>query len=311
MSHYTFIVNPTSGRGNGRRRLPQIEQCLNEKGVAYELVLTERPLHATEIAYRAAQDGCDVVVAVGGDGTVNETINGLMRAKNDGHNQTAMAVLPVGRGNDFAFGMGMSADLATDCAIIANGNRRAIDIGRVTGGLHPEGRYFGNSVGIGFDAVVGFEALKMTRLNGFVSYVVAALKTIFLYYQAPLVDIQSNGQRVRQPALMVSVMNGPRQGGLFFMSPDAKNDDGLFDLCIAGAASRGRIFTLLPHFFNGSQFDQPEITFGQTEQVTVTAVDGTLPAHADGETISADGQTLTLELLPRQLQIICPPPTEG
>jgi len=309
MSHYTFIVNPTSGRGNGRRSLPKLEQCLQEKGVSYELVLTERPLHASEIAYQAAQEGRDVVVAVGGDGTVNETINGLMRAKQEGADQTTMAVLPVGRGNDFAYGMGMSADLATDCAIIANGNRRAIDIGRVTGGLHPEGRYFGNSVGIGFDAVVGFEALKMAPLNGFVSYIAAALKTIFLYHQATLVDIQSNGQSVRQPALMVAVMNGQRQGGLFFMSPEAKNDDGLFDVCIAGAASRARIFTLLPHFIKGSQFGQPEISFKQTEQVTVTAVNGTLPAHADGETICTDGQTLKLEILPRQLQIICPPPT--
>jgi diacylglycerol kinase family enzyme len=90
------------------------------------------------------------------------------------------------------------------------------------------------------------------------------------------------------------------------MSPQARNDDGLFDLCIAEGVSRRRIFTLIPHFFKGSQFSQPEIKFGQTDKLVVTAVSGILPAHADGETLCTDGNQLTIELLPHQLDVICP-----
>jgi YegS/Rv2252/BmrU family lipid kinase len=303
---YKIIVNPTSGRGNGARIIPQLEQCLQAHGVDFELVQTERPLHAIELAQQAAQDGFGVVVGVGGDGTANEVINGLMQAKLAGFDQAAMGILAAGRGNDFAYGVGMPDGLEAGCQILAQGRRRRIDVGRVTGGLFPDGRFFGNSVGIGFDAVVGFEAVKITWLTGFPSYLVAALKTIFLYYNAPQVEIAYDGQVMTLPALMVSIMNGRRQGGAFMMSPQSRNDDGLFDLCIVEGVSRGRIFTLIPHFFKGSQFSQPEIRFGQTDKLVVTAVTGILPAHADGETLCTDGSQLTLELLPLQLDVLCP-----
>lgn len=303
---YKIIVNPTSGRGNGARIIPQLEQCLRTHGVDFELVRTERPLHAIELAQQAAQDGFGIVVGVGGDGTANEVVNGLMLAKLAGADQTAMGILAAGRGNDFAYGVGMPDGLEASCQILAQGRRRRIDVGRVTGGLFPDGRFFGNSVGIGFDAVVGFEAVKITWLTGFPSYLVAALKTIFLYYNAPQVEIAYDGQVMTLPALMVSIMNGQRQGGAFMMSPQSRNDDGLFDLCIAEGVSRRRIFTLIPHFFKGSQFSQPEIRFGQTNKLVVTAVTGVLPAHADGETLCTDGSQLTLELLPQQLDVLCP-----
>jgi YegS/Rv2252/BmrU family lipid kinase len=274
--------------------------------VDFELVRTERPLHAIELARQAAQDGFGVVIGVGGDGTANEVVNGLMQAKLAGYDRTAMGILAAGRGNDFAYGVGMPDGLEAGCKILAQGSRRRIDVGRVTGGLFPDGRFFGNSVGIGFDAVVGFEAVKITWLTGFPSYLVAALKTIFLYYNAPQVEIAYDGQVMTLPALMVSIMNGQRQGGAFMMSPQSRNDDGLFDLCIAEGVSRRRIFTLIPHFFKGSQFSQPEIRFGQTDKLVVTAVTGVLPAHADGETLCTDGSQLTLELLPQQLDVLCP-----
>lgn len=212
---------------------------LQSHGLDFDVVRTERPWHAAELAEQAALSGYDVVVAVGGDGTANEVLNGLMLAKQAGaEGDVAMGVLSVGRGNDFAFGVGVPRDLAAGCRVLAQGHRRAIDVGRVVGGLYPQGRYFGNGVGIGFDAVIGFEALKMTRLHGFVSYIVAALKTIFLYFQAPLVRIEYDGQTITQPSLMVSIMNGRRLGGGFMMAPQAKLDDGLFDLCIADQVSR-------------------------------------------------------------------------
>jgi diacylglycerol kinase family enzyme len=152
--------------------------------------------------------------------------------------------------------------------------------------------------------MVGFVALKMKRLTGFASYIVAALKTIFLYYQAPLVRIEYDGQTITQRSLMVSVMNGRRMGGGFMMGPQALPDDGLFDLCIARQVSRTRIFTLIPRFMNGTQASQPSIRTGRARRVVVTALEGSLPAHGDGETLCTEGQELAMELLPRQLDVI-------
>jgi diacylglycerol kinase family enzyme len=92
-------------------------------------------------------------------------------------------------------------------------------------------------VGIGFDAVVGFEAAKLPHLHGFMNYVVAALRTIFLFFHAPTLKIDYDDQHLTQPALMVSIMNGRRMGGGFMMAPDAKTDDGYLNLCIAGQVS--------------------------------------------------------------------------
>ena len=190
MTTYKIIVNPIAGRGDGERSIPQIESALSEYGLDFDLVRTERPWHAAELAKEAAAAGHDVVVAVGGDGTANEVLNGLMQAKREGAGTAAMGLLSVGRGNDFAYGVDIPSDLQVACQVLAQGQRRAIDVGRVAGGLYPEGRYFGNGIGVGFDAVVGFEAVKMTWLHGFPSYIVAVLKTVFLYYKAPLVTIE-------------------------------------------------------------------------------------------------------------------------
>ena len=278
---------------------------MRDCGLDFDLVRTERPWHAAELAQRACAEGYDVVVAVGGDGTANEVLNGLMSAKQSGKTAT-MGVLCVGRGNDFAFGVGVPRGL-DGCRVLAQGHRRAIDVGRVIGGLYPQGRYFGNGVGIGFDAVVGFVAAKMRRLTGFASYVVAALETIFLYYRAPLLRVVYDGQTLTLPALMVSTMNGRRMGGGFMMGPNASPDDGLFDLCIVGQVSRARTFALIPKFMNGTQATHPAIKTAQARRVTVTAIKGALPAHGDGETLCTEGQELTMELLPRQVEIISVP----
>lgn len=305
MSRYRIIVNPTSGRGAGLAAVPQIKQYLDEQGWSYEICLTERPWHAAELAQEAVAAGCDVVVGAGGDGTANEIINGLMWAQKAGRGSAALGMLAVGRGNDFAFSMHIPAGLDAGCQTLAEDHREKIDIGWVSGGDYPQGRYFGNGIGVGFDAVVGFEALKMTRLTGFPSYLVATLKTLFLYYRAPLVQIVHDQDSLTLPALMVSIMNGRRMGGGFMMAPDSSNADGLLDLCIVRQVSRGRILTLIPHFLKGTQGSQEPITTLRARRVEVTAVEGILPAHADGETLCTQGDRLAVELLPAQLELIC------
>ena len=311
MTRHKIIVNPVSGRGAAESAVPTIESQLREYDMDYHLVFTERPWHAAELARKAAADGYDVVVAVGGDGVANEVLNGLMLAKDAGEGIAALGLIGLGRGNDFAFGMGVPGGLDSGCKVLAQNYRRTVDIGRVIGGLYPHGRYFGNGVGIGFDAVVGFVALRMKRLHGFLSYIVAALKTIFIYYRAPLVKIEYDGTTMEQHSLMVSVMNGRRMGGGFMMAPQAEIDDGLFDLCIASQVSRPRILTLIPRFMQGTQATHPAIKVGRTKQITVTSVKGFLPAHADGETLCTEGRQLTMELQPGQIDVICQAPEKA
>ena len=302
MGKYRLIVNPVAGGGTSGQSIPDIECRLRESGLDFDLVQTERPWHAVELAQAAAAE-VDVVVAVGGDGTANEVLNGLMLAKNAGRSVT-MGILCVGRGNDFAFGVGIPIELTAGCEVLTADRRRTIDVGRVVGGDFPEGRYFGNGVGIGFDAVVGFVAAKMKHLRGFIGYFVAAIKTIFVYFKAPLVQLIFDDQPMNLHALMVSVMNGTRMGGGFMMAPNAVPDDGVFDLCIARQVSRPRIFALMLKFMKGTQAEHPTITTGRTNRITVTAVEGTLPAHADGETLCTEGRKLELEIIPSAIEIV-------
>ena len=180
MPKYRIIANPVADRGAGGDSIPQVESDLGEHGLDFDVVRTERPWHAAELAQEAAAKGVEAVVAMGGDGTSNEVLNGLMLAERAGQGPCAMGVPCVGRGNDIAHGMNVPTNVDEGCRVLARGYRRTIDVGWVVGGLYPEGRYFGNGVGVGFDAVVGCEAAKMTRLRGFPGYAVAALKTIIL-----------------------------------------------------------------------------------------------------------------------------------
>jgi diacylglycerol kinase (ATP) len=308
METYKIIANPTAGGGAGERAIPQIERLLAKYNLDSDIVRTQRPWHAAELAREAATAGWDVIVAAGGDGTANEVINGLMEAKQAGKHSSAMGVLCIGRGNDFAHGVGVPHDLEHACRVLVEDHRRMVDVGRVVGGIYPQGRYFGNCVGVGFDAIGTIEAAKLPRLGGFLSFFIAVLKTIFLYYKAPLTTVEYDGQTLTQPSLMVSIMNGRRLGGGFVMAPDAEPDDGLFDLCIAHEVSRARMFSLIPHFLRGTQATQEPITTGQAAHISVTVVAGSLPAHTDGEILCIDGQHLEIELLAHQIEVICQPP---
>jgi YegS/Rv2252/BmrU family lipid kinase len=303
--HY-IILNPAAGHGASLKAFPQIESELIKLDMEYDVSQTEHPWHAAMLAHQAAIDGYDVVIAVGGDGTANEVINGLMKAKLSGVDPLpALGVLCAGRGNDFAFGAGIPIDIETGCQTLKDGYRSSIDVGYVEGGLFPEGRYFGNGVGIGFDAVVGFEALKFKPLSGFAAYIIAALKTVFLYDKAPQVEIILDDRTYLQPALMVSIMNGRRMGGGFMMAPNSEISDGLFDLCIAGDVSKMKIFPLIMQFIKGDQETHDAVVFDRGQKVTVTAQhNATLPAHGDGETLCKEGNQLKLELLHKQLEVV-------
>lgn len=307
MKPIKVIVNPAAGHGNGIKAVPAIKNQLLKQGLTFNLVVSSRPGQAVELARQAAVEGYEIIVAAGGDGTVNEVLNGVMQARQMGAPLPALGVLCVGRGNDFAGSVGIPADLEQACLALAEGCRRRIDIGRVVGGNYPQGRYFANCVGVGFDAIATIEVGKLPRWGGFLSFLLAVLKTIFLYNQAPLAKIEFNGQVLTQRSLMISIMNGRRLGGKFIMAPESQQDDGVFDLCIAEQMTQLKILKLLPHFFKGTQASQPTIKTGKAARVSITAQDGPLPAQTDGEIICTEGTHLEIELLPRQVEIIWRP----
>ncbi len=304
MNRYKIILNPTSGKGAGVLAQPQLVELLEQQHLDYDLVQTQYPWQAAELTQQAVSQGFQVVVAVGGDGTVNEVVNGLMLSKTNSNPGAALGVISIGRGNDFAHGAGVPSEMPQAVKNLVEDQRRWIDIGFVAGGDYPQGRFFANGVGVGFDAVVGFEAMKIKGLNGFPLYVAAALKTILLYHRGPKVKLEFNDSSIELDTLLVSIMNGRRMGGGFYMAPHSQMDDDLFDVCIANQVSRSEIIALIPHFMKGDQETHPAIQTVQTKSLTIKALRGSLPVHADGETICISGQELSIQILPRQIQVI-------
>lgn len=299
-----IIYNWTAGKGLAEKKLPMVRGLLDQAGFEYNLVTTPAPGDATLLARQAAEDGVKLVVAAGGDGTVNEVVNGLMQADLNGNGRPSLGVLPVGRGNDFAFGMGIPLETAEAVRVLTQNRHRTIDLGYFVGGDYPQGRYFANGVGLGFDTVVGFEAAKIKRLKGAASYLVAVVRTIFLYAKAPVYAIDLDGETIHQPFLMVSIMNGRRMGGMFYMAPDSDPADALLDLCLAGEVSQIRILPLAVKFFSGRQAEHSAVRMARAKTITVKAIEGTIPAHADGETICTAGRELKVETVPHALNVI-------
>jgi diacylglycerol kinase (ATP) len=300
-----LIYNPAARQGSAGKDLPKVQALLAECGFKYELHLTEGPGHARQLAQQAAEESASLVIAAGGDGTINEVINGLMLADLNGKKRPTLGVLPVGRGNDFAYGAAIPTDVKEAVDLLVGGASRTIDVGRVTGGDYPEGRYFGNGVGLGFDTVVGFEAAKIKWLHGAASYLVALVRTIFLYSKAPVYEIVLDDSEAFQRAfLMVSVMNGTRMGGSFHMAPNGRPDDGAFDLCLADQVPQVKILPLAAKFLSGTQQNHPAVKMMRAHKVAIRAVQGSIPAHADGETICTAGKALTIELFPGALEVI-------
>jgi diacylglycerol kinase (ATP) len=299
-----LIFNPIADHGNAEKILPVIKELFEKHLFDYELILTEFPGHALDIAREQAELGRSLIIAAGGDGTMNEVINGLMRAENHPQSRPVMGVLPVGRGNDFAFGIDITKDLEKAVLAIVTGITKKIDIGLVTGGDYPQGRFFGNGVGLGFDTVVGFEAAKIKWAHGVASYLVGLIRTIFLYHTAPIYEINLDNETITQPSLLVSIMNGKRMGGTFHMAPKSDPGDGLFNLCIASQVPQIKILPLATKFISGTQEGHPAIRMLQSRRVVVKAITGNITAHADGETICYAGSELIIDLIPQALDVI-------
>jgi YegS/Rv2252/BmrU family lipid kinase len=300
------ILNPVANKGKARDSAPGIRARLEKEGIPNEIVLTDAPDRAWQLAARAASEGFSTVVAAGGDGTANEVVNGLMEASQGAPSPLYMGLLPIGRGNDFAAGADVPQDFgqALDCLVA--GQTRPMDLGLIKGGDYPQGRYFCNGVGIGFDTIVGLEAAKMTWARGAIGYIVGALKTFIAYPTPPDVTLRYAGNEVRCSPNIINIMNGRRLGGIFWMAPEGRNWDGLFDLCMPSRSfKRNELLGMILKYTKGAQAGDPRMIIGRGARFEIDAPGGGLVVHADGETICLDGTRLEIDCLPGRIPMIC------
>lgn len=303
MPRYKIILNPTAGKGRAAGMVPRIHEELTRLHLDYDLVQTNAVGHARTLAAEAVEQGWDTIVAAGGDGTANEVLNGILQTQNS---NVAMGILPVGRGNDFAFSVGAPGDLKAACAALAGRHLKRIDIGRASSVLFPDGVFFGNGIGIGFDAEVGFAAAR-TRLNGMFAYLYGVIETLLLHFKAPVVEVNFDGQTITRPALLISIMNGRRLGGGFMIAPQGDPSDGLFDLSITDAVSRLKALQTVPKIMKGAHLNDPIFTITRARTIHIIARQGHLASHMDGETISVDGDWIKVEMIPARLDVIVSP----
>jgi YegS/Rv2252/BmrU family lipid kinase len=267
-----FIVNPIAGKGHALKMVPEIESVMGRlEKIEYSIQYTEKPGHATEIARHAAEQGADIVFAVGGDGTVNEVANGLISTN------TALAVLPGGSGNDFMRSIGISGDIENIITGAVNGTRKLIDVGLING------RYFINISSVGFDAevVLATQQAKKLFLSGSAAYV-AGLITTILTKRPSEVRIILDGKELKERILLIAVANGKYYGGGMKAAPDAVLDDGLFDICLIRAMSKPKMLVLFPQFMKGKHEKFKEVSFYRSRNVYVESVEP-ISVNVDGE----------------------------
>jgi diacylglycerol kinase (ATP) len=294
---YFVIHNPTAGRGAAPGVWKKIEPVLRSAGVRYAYAATEAPQHAEALAEQAALDGWNAVVAVGGDGTVQQVAAGLMRAA-AGEVTVPLGIVGVGSGNDFIKLLDLPPQHpAAATRRLLEAHPRAVDIGRIGG------RFFTNGVGIGFDAQVAMQASQIRWLRGMPLYGWALLK-VLRSLRTPHIRLTLDGRTVLdRPLTLVTVGNGACHGGGFWICPDARPDDGLFDVCVAEALSIPRLLQLIPHVMRGTHVRLPEVQVHRARHVHITSPDP-LPMHADGEVFGDNVHEVEMELLPGRLTVL-------
>ena len=249
-----------------------------------------------ELARRAVEEGAKIVVAAGGDGTLNEVVNGLMESGEDRRNVT-LGLLPLGTGNDFARCIGLGTDLKLAVETLFNGKSQSVDVGQA------QGRWFINIAGCGFDAIVAERVNRGFRLLHGTSAYLAAIAHSLLHLKAAELTLTLDGETHHIRALMCSVANATSYGGGMKVTPDARIDDGLFDICLLADAGRMEFVRAFPCVFKGSHITHPKVTMLRARNVYIES-DPPLPLLIDGEVLGTTPVTFTL--VPNALQILIP-----
>ncbi len=289
------LLNPYANRWRARRRSEQVRAALAGAGIDADLVELPAPGAGIGLARQAADAGYDAVVAAGGDGTVNEVVNGLLQAAGEGPT-LPLGIMPIGTGNDFNDMAGLPRDLERAAAVIAAGRTRQVDAGIVNG------RFFDNNCAVAMEPLVTIENVKIRRLSGNARYIVALVKAL-IKLRAWHMRIEWEGGSHEGPIYLLSVCNSPRTGGLFYMAPEAQMDDGLFDVVLAPEIPKRTVLAILPRLFNGSHIQHPAIFHTRSPWLTVESEPGT-PIHADGEVLAEAATRIDYRILPGRITLL-------
>jgi YegS/Rv2252/BmrU family lipid kinase len=294
---YTLVVNPVAGKGHAARLIRPLRLEFERRGIEFTLIETHAPGDATSAARDAVTS---VVVAVGGDGTLNEVANGLAGSSK------ALGIIPAGSGNDFIKSIGITRNVQNAVEVLLRGARRRIDLGKVvcSEGNAPQGRLFINGVGVGFDAAVAVRTRSIPYLSGTALYIAGVLQTL-AHYTPPEFHLSMNHTSVSSSNLLIAIGNGRCAGGGFYLTPDAQVDDGLFDICVIEKKTVPEIIRLMPRVMRGKHFDIPGVKFFKEKRLHIFA-DSEFSVHADGEIIGEGVHEVALEVMPAALDIIAP-----
>lgn len=309
MKAVQVILNPYAGRGAGARAKDQLAAALTSAGLPFELTETTKQGDALELAATLRRSGEQTIVAAGGDGTVNEVLNGLAQATPEGEVIGKLALCPIGTGNDFADMSGAKRGIDAFAQRLSAGRTRLVDMGRGIFGSSTRQvtRYFDNNVGLGFEARVTVESNHIHWVSGPLRYLVAVFKALG-GYSSPHMEISwqddaGEWQKRSQGAFMVSLGNSKRTGGLFYVTPDAVIDDGVLDLAIVPHKTIPQILWMMPKTFSGAHRNDPTILFDRCRQIQVTS-SRPVPVHLDGEVVMDDVLSAQIEILPSRLEIV-------
>ncbi len=286
-----FILNPVSG--NRPADTEHFARCIQLSFPGADMRLTKSAGHATELAREAAANGFEVVVAIGGDGTINETARGLIGT------HTALAVVPRGSGNGLARELGMPLDFEQAVVSLQRGTIGLCDVGRANGEL------FLNVAGVGLEAEIAWKFMKHGKsgARGKWPYFKLGAQTVFSY-KPSVFDADIDGQKTQLSPLTLVFANGRQYGSNFKIAPRANLGDGLLDMVAVNNVAKWKLALALPGFFTDGWRPLGVTATTQVKRVTLTR-EGKFPYHIDGEPRQADGK-LEIAVEPHALKILFP-----
>ncbi|MDC7244782.1 MAG: diacylglycerol kinase family protein [Sphaerochaetaceae bacterium] len=305
-----IILNPNADKGRAGRKQKKIEALCKTYGLSYTILLTKKPLDAINLAKQAVLDGYSTIVAAGGDGTVNEVADGVVRGirerKLSYARSPVVGLIPIGRGNDFAYSAHVPRSIEKAVELISMEMWNATDYGELIGGRYESGRCFLNGVGIGFEPLVNFMASDFKRIHGMASYLAGFIKVMMNYPKAISVKmVLDSSDTIEIETQQLSFCNGRRMGSMFIMGPQASIDDGLIDVVYANRPLKGReIVRLALRFFKGTQLRSAEFSMKRAQSVTITTADNSIVCHADGEEVSRGCDQIEVRLFPGELKFL-------
>ncbi len=293
------IFNPQAARGRAARWLRRLRQLFAGQA---EFRASTGPGHCEALAHEAARSGFATVIAAGGDGTVHEVANGILRAARP---EVVLGVLPFGSGNDYAHALNLPRDVQEQCRRLLTEDVRQVDVGRVADD-HGRERYFVNTLGLGFSGAVAVESRQIEGLKGLALYGLAVLRALMRHFHAPDSVLTMDGEELRTPTLTLIVALGSREGGGFVVAPNAELDDGWFDYLHARRLTRLRALWLIPRLpFGKLPANDPAVRLGRCRGLSFQS-ERPLMIHLDGELFARGDErvrSVRVELLPRFLAV--------